>query len=89
MSEGSPLLCEKKRFGPAQATFFRIFDLNAGVCANVCGSPQPERGLWEPLEAFGSFWEPLYRILQNPSYMPISLPQERPAAICGDLCGEY
>jgi hypothetical protein len=85
-------LCKKKRFGPAQATFFTIFELNAGLCANVCGNPQPESGLCEPLEAC---WELLgasvqnitesYRILRNPGY--VHMPQERPAALCRNSLG--
>jgi hypothetical protein len=42
-------IVQEKKVWACPGIFFSIFELNAGVCANVCGSPQLERGLWEPL----------------------------------------
>jgi hypothetical protein len=45
---------QEKKVWAGPGNFLGIFDQNAGLCANVCGSPQLERGLWEPLSVFGS-----------------------------------
>jgi hypothetical protein len=48
------IIVQEKKVWAGPGNFLGIFDQNAGLCANVCGSPQLERGLWEPLSVFGS-----------------------------------